>query len=147
MMNLLDWLLAEIQQVSFLTTDETFSLMSTFMVIHDKSLQCGTCTKRLTQQVRDSRMGCSKPANQEVFHFKKTYFWTSCPANMWNGACQELISIYRHFERGLLPFPGGLMDQPAKVLECFDLIENLMIEDRKNRQEKQMAQAKRKRHG
>jgi hypothetical protein len=143
----LDWLLGCIQQVSILDHDEMATMISTFMVIHDEKLKCSKCIKRLTQQVRDSRMGCSVAATADVFHYKRTYFWDRCPANMWNGAYQELISSYRHFERGLLPFPGGLMDQPAKLIECFDLIESLILEDKKNRQEQQMAQAKRGKRG
>jgi hypothetical protein len=35
----------------------------------------------------------------------------------------------RHIDNGLLPYAGGLLDQPAKLLEVINLINSLRVED------------------
>jgi hypothetical protein len=45
--------------------------------------------------------------------------------------------MFRHFQRGVLPFKGGLFDQPAKIIEIFNLIENLDSERLKDLERKQ----------
>ena len=33
-----------------------------------------------------------------------------------------MLSIFNHFERGVMPVSGGLFDQPALAIEAMDVI-------------------------
>lgn len=48
----------------------------------------------------------------------------------------------RHIESGLLPYEGGLFDQPAKLIELINLINTLNLEDEIERLEKQSQEAR-----
>ena len=39
-----------------------------------------------------------------------------------NRYCVGLITMHNQFEKGIMPYPGGLMDQPNKIIEAFDVI-------------------------
>lgn len=39
-----------------------------------------------------------------------------------------ILLLLENYEKGLLPFPGTISDQPAQVIEMFSLIQNLKIE-------------------
>jgi hypothetical protein len=54
----------------------------------------------------------------------------------------ELSNHARHLENGLLPYSGGLLEQPAKLIEILNLINSLRIEDEIQRLKKQIAEAK-----
>ena len=34
----------------------------------------------------------------------------------------ELLRLYPHFERGVMPFAGGLLDQPNGFVQAMDVI-------------------------
>lgn len=48
-------------------------------------------------------------------------FYT-CPGNFFCFACMELVHGYVMYEKGSLPYPGGLFEQPNKLIEAFDVI-------------------------
>lgn len=39
-----------------------------------------------------------------------------------------VIEAYRRFQDGVLPYTGGYFEQPAKIVEAFELISGLDIE-------------------
>lgn len=47
-----------------------------------------------------------------------------------------LIEMHRQWELGVLPFEGGLLDQPAKFVEAMRAVEALKLEHQKDVQEK-----------
>lgn len=54
----------------------------------------------------------------------------TCPCNFHDRStfC-EIWTLFEPFERlGVLPFRGGLADQPAKVVEVFSILRNLKQE-------------------
>lgn len=48
-----------------------------------------------------------------------------------------MIDMFRLFQRGILPFEGGLFDQPSKIIEVFSLLENLDAERNRDLERKQ----------
>lgn len=114
------------------------SLVSTFWATHDQDFNCGLCKKKQSQSVRDSRKSCSIKRDSAVATYGKgtEIKYYTCPSNFYNPAIALLIDMGRHFREGILPFEGGLFDQPAKVIDCFNLLENLNVEHQKDVQEK-----------
>lgn len=51
--------------------------------------------------------------------------------------------MYRLFERGVLPFSGGVMDQPAKLIQVMAIIEGLDLKEKAEQQKRMAANAKR----
>ena len=45
--------------------------------------------------------------------------------------------MYRQFKSGYLMETGGLDDQPAKLMRCIRLVDNILSEIEQDRQEKQ----------
>jgi hypothetical protein len=44
--------------------------------------------------------------------------------------------MFSLFSQGVLPFDGGLLDQPAKIIDIFKMVENLQAENLKKAKEK-----------
>lgn len=65
----------------------------------------------------DSPMGESK---------KITYY--KCPSQFFSPYWANIINMHGKFERGVMPFPGSLMEQPALIVETFNLVHNLKEE-------------------
>jgi hypothetical protein len=61
----------------------------------------------------------------------------TCPGNLYDPSLGYLYSLFEKYERGFLPFEGTISDQPAKVVECFNLIVNLREDHARKLQEDQ----------
>lgn len=86
--------------------------------------------------------GCSTPINNPVAKYKERILFYKCPANFYSPYVAELMGHARHLENGLLPYSGGLLDQPAKLVELLNLLNSLRIEDEINRLKKEATEAK-----
>lgn len=71
----------------------------------------------------------------------------TCIGNFVSNTAVSWIELYAHFERGVMPYPGGLMDQPAKAIEIFRVIEAWKIEMKREAQAKSEAMARRGKRG
>lgn len=47
-----------------------------------------------------------------------------------------IMTLFQGYQKGILPYPGALADQPAKIFDIFDTIEQLRFEaeDRQRRE-------------
>ena len=55
-----------------------------------------------------------------------------------------LLTLYNRYSDGILPFTGGLADQPAQIVELFNTLESLELEFKQQEAEAQERRAKRK---
>jgi hypothetical protein len=110
--------------------------VSTYSAIFDENFNCTKCKKRFNQQYRDRAKGCATELSKPIGDWKKIISYTMCPANFYQGGHAKWIDLFRQYERGLLPFTGGIADQPNKAIELFNLIESLVIENRIEIQER-----------
>jgi len=51
-----------------------------------------------------------------------------CPVRAIPIEVKEYIRYYSYYKKGILPFRGGLSEQPMKLLDIFDVIESKEIE-------------------
>lgn len=56
-----------------------------------------------------------------------------------------LVLFSQYDQHGTLPFPGSLSDQPAKVIEIFNVLQSLKLEQETKARKAAEAQAKRNR--
>jgi len=64
--------------------------------------------------------------------------YSLCPGNFTSGSAVWILGLYREFQKGVLPFPGSLVDQPAKIMECFGIIDEyngIKLEQERKKQE------------
>jgi len=62
--------------------------------------------------------------------------YKKCIGNEYNGFWASLINYFPKYDKGLLPFDGSIMDQPAKFVEAMGLVHNLIIEKDNEREQK-----------
>ena len=56
-----------------------------------------------------------------------------CVAKMLPIEVKEYIKYYGYYKKGFLPFRGGVSEQPAKLLDIFDILESAEAEAMKNK--------------
>jgi hypothetical protein len=61
-----------------------------------------------------------------------------CHENFQHPSFGYIMNLYQNFEKGFLPFTGGIMDQPAAVMELIDLISSLYAERDLAQQQKEL---------
>lgn len=49
-----------------------------------------------------------------------------CPGKLVVPQAVEWLRLYDHYENGVLPFSGGLLEQPNNYLEAMDIIRSRM---------------------
>lgn len=88
------------------------------------------------------RFFSDKPRHQYKADFNNkgnpSILYRNCIGNYFNGNWSSLINYYHKYESGILPFSGGLMEQPSKFVEVMGLVHNLITE---NEQESQRRNA------
>lgn len=71
-----------------------------------------------------------------VAKYHEYYSFYRCPGALKTQWALSLIEMHRQWELGVLPFEGGLLQQPAKFVEAMRAIEALKLEHQKDVQEK-----------
>lgn len=74
----------------------------------------------MTQANRE-RKGCFGIAENTLHHFDNLHYNT-CVGNLASDAALSFIEAEARYNQGILPYPGSLFEQPAKVIDIFDCI-------------------------
>lgn len=130
-------MLNHILSISEVGNEEYLYLISTYWYKADKNFNCFYCKKEASASVRDKRKSCFTKKTKEVVNYNGVIKYFVCPSNFFNPAYSQLIDMFRLFQRGVLPFEGGLFDQPSKIIEVFSLLENLDAERNRDLERKQ----------
>lgn len=131
-------------ELNSLTIKDSAEIIATFNVIFNDNFKCEKCIARARQELRDLRKGCSVEISSKVLNYKDRIGFYKCPANFYSEQIALMIESFRTFKLGVLPYKGGLLEQPAKIIEVYHFIENLMIEHEIEMQKKNQMRAKRK---
>ena len=51
-----------------------------------------------------------------------------CPGNYYDSYVNYLWQLFTHYQNNLLPYKGSLGNQPAKIIQIFDIIQGLVSE-------------------
>jgi hypothetical protein len=132
---------------SSVTWDDHVSILATFNKIYNQDFNCSRCVLKHPEARRESSRGCSRPVSKAVLVFrdsegKDQVVFKRCPSNFYNGFVAELIGMCSQFEKGILPYQGGLLDQPAKIIDALNMISGLKMEDELKRAEAMRAKQK-----
>lgn len=106
---------------------ELVAIIATHKITHEERFQCERCVKQKAPpeqilKIRNS-LGCFGSRRElytlEGFRFK------SCIGNFYSAAAFFWYRNFRDYQRGILPYPGSLLEQPAKAIEIFQIFESL----------------------
>lgn len=117
-------------------------IKSAIEIIYTPKFQCSLCIKKTAPAFREKNMNCTGKNKTVVRELDEIKF-SRCPGNFYNPGYAHLLDVHRNFRKGVLGFPGGLMDQPAKYIDSMNLIENIVIGKELERMNAQNSKAKR----
>ncbi|MFP4560983.1 MAG: hypothetical protein ACLFQ3_06625 [Thiohalorhabdus sp.] len=60
----------------------------------------------------------------------------TCPKPMVTEQSTGYLRLYNHYERSVLPYSGGLLQQPAAYLEAMEVIESAVNEHQRQQAER-----------
>lgn len=113
----------------------------------NKSFNCNNCVS--VQSKRQSTIfearSCRTVQKERVNFIQNsdcTIEYMTCVGNFCNKTAEFLISTYQDFKNGHLPESGGLYDQPAKLVEIFQLLYSLESKHQQEEARKQKSKTR-----
>jgi ubiquinone/menaquinone biosynthesis C-methylase UbiE len=110
---------------------------ATWLNLTDETFQCKR-TEALYQNRRDADVvikmnritkGCGVFTDSPKVEVGQIGFHSClCHESFQHPKMGFFLGIYQNYEKGLLPFSGALMDQPAQTMELITLLSNLHTE-------------------
>lgn len=88
-----------------------------------------------------NRNGCENRVSEKPRQTYRNINFHTCFCNHLDLSFNQYLSIHDNYTKNHLPFSGGYLEQPNKVMEIINLISTLRSESERREQEK----AKRKR--
>lgn len=115
---------------------EWVELKATLHSIHDERFSCAKCLGEFNGRPNGEQMleqnrtlkACRAPAESPRHFIGTELKFRSCIGNFVRQKYLPWIEAFRQFEKGVMPFTGAYTDQPAKVLELFDVIRSTQME-------------------
>lgn len=118
-----------------MTVPEYVALKATLQAMDNKEFMCSTCLCKYQGRADEETMIQKWRENKGCFDIKSTHLFSfgtlrfsTCPGNFYSHAAVSIVDNYRHFQRGVMPYPGALVDQPAKIFDAFVIIEGHQAE-------------------
>lgn len=119
--------MAKIEEISSLGILEWVQVKSTLLAIKTPEYSCGACLSKYASRVDGAMMteksrsvkACREIRTEAFANIDRQIYFKTCPGNFVSGAVLGWLDAHSAYRRGVLPFAGGLMDQPSKVLELF----------------------------
>lgn len=140
---MIDFVIDVCLDISKLTFGDEIEIVATFNYLSNDVFNCFQCKKLYPEIRRIEQKGCGKPIARAIFKRRDIHFY-KCPSNFYSGLVANLVASASHFDKGILPYKGGLMDQPNKIIEAYSLISSLRKEDEIAFQKKMQSELARK---
>ena len=133
--------------INGVSDSEYIYIASTIKTMFEKHFNCFHCKaqyadrKEMALKLRKQK-GCFDVSSKVLYRFDQITYKT-CIGNFYDPQTAQLVDMFNKFEIGVLPYPGSYTDQPAKIIEVFQLIDSLKqtevkrIEKENERKEKQ----------
>jgi hypothetical protein len=125
-------------------------LVSTFEANGNPELNCFKCKNKYKGRVDYQAMtdknrkkkGCFQTegpaiAKVHINPYGDAFEVQTCPGNFYDYYAQNIINLYMKYREGIMPYSGGLAEQPAKIVEAFRLLDNLVELQRLKEEKKQ----------
>jgi len=125
----------KIDEISSVTNEEWVRLKATLKAVEDDRFVCSQCQlkdkhlpdyKERNHRLRESK-ACFSVSKVQYHHIDNEIGFHTCIGNFYSETCHQWISIYDNYARGVLPFPGSLMEQPTKAMEIFRIVDDYKV--------------------
>jgi len=109
---------------------EWVEIKATLHAIENDRFNCSKCLTKysgredgsaMTERVRQAS-GCYGAKGATLHSIGDEIRFSTCIGNFYRPQVASLMESHRKFEAGTLPYAGGLMDQPNKVIEIFGVL-------------------------
>jgi hypothetical protein len=97
------------------------------VLVQGLGLDCHECT-----EVQRNWRGCTEEVPETEFVIDGVPL-KRCPLKLLSSITIRFIHFYSYFQKGFLPNPGGVLDQPHKLIEVFNYLGSFIL--RKEREE------------
>jgi hypothetical protein len=90
--------------------------------------------------------GCQEVKSESIHKIHSEHSsirFKTCIGNFVKPQVRTYLDAHFRFEQGIMPYAGGLMDQPAKVIDIFDAIGSVKAEIAANERKKSAMMSKR----
>jgi len=115
--------------LSSVTDSDYLQLLANFEILSEKKWNCEACIRTTDSATRNAVKGCNGGKTFGLATGGRVVFTvTRCIGNYYNSSVFEFYRAFRLYQKGVMPFEGALMDQPAKVLDVFSVLEALDFE-------------------
>lgn len=102
---------------------EWVKLKATLHALDNSEFQCGPClAKYRTRPQQFEFKGCKDIKQGKLFSIDDKIHFRNCIGNHFDHSAVHWIQCHAQYEKGFLPFPGSLLEQPNKVMEVFHVI-------------------------
>jgi len=134
-------LASTIFQVSSLSNDEFIQLVGHYnRLIYKDTVDPKLMSRGYTQEQIDLMMKSKRSTINELI---------SCDLHFTGGLTQYehpylsyFLTLYERYKQGVLPFPGSTSEQPAKIIEIFNVLDQLDFEKQEKQAREQEAKTK-----
>lgn len=86
---------------------------------------------------------CYGKPGPTIHNIDNEVFFSKCIGNYYDNVVAGYLSANESFQKGVMPFGGSLFDQPAKIIEAFNVIESIKRDTQLKAQEAERAKQKR----
>lgn len=144
---IIEALCSRIIEISSVTQSDYIEIVSSFISISNTEYSCIKCKARHRDPERAKtafkQKACTFINENPVMRYQATnamngcadITYNTCPSNFVDGGTVSLINLIYQYEKGIMPYTGGLLEQPAKLVETMDLVHNLMNEHQQAKEE------------
>jgi hypothetical protein len=111
-------------RISGLTNQEYVTLIGHYNQVGDKSLESQLISRNYTPEAIKRVLSKHKSAPKTKVRSLNVEFQTDNPLNF--EGFSYFYTLYRQYSKnGVMPFAGCMSDQPAKVIDIFEVFEQL----------------------
>lgn len=130
------YLVFQVDSISGVTASEAARIRATFHAAEYEKFDCNKCVaqyagrpngEEMTAKLQKSKACRSKEAAPIQWIGKDLGFRT-CIGNFVSPQVRAMTAAFNKFQSGVMPYSGGLMEQPAKIISVFQLMEVLTVE-------------------
>lgn len=119
--------------------------------IENRRFYCNDCLSKYDSRRDKDQMlererqikNCYGNPGPSIHNINNEIFFSKCIGNYFDHGIANLISLNEHFQKGVMPFRGALLDQPAKIIEAFSVIESIKRDQQIKAHQAQEAKQKR----
>jgi hypothetical protein len=120
----------QIQAISGVTFKEWVELKATLHAIEDNRFNCQKCLSQYQGRPDGEQMlakarankGCQELKTQPIHKIGNEISFRTCIGNFVRPQVYGYLEAFRRYEQGVMPYSGGLFEQPAKIIDVFGVI-------------------------